>query len=180
MGCHTILSSYTAAATTTAATFSFTSTLTTTTAATPSQFSTSVSFQTRPMKPLFGSSFRTRAVITEDMIISKPVTEMSFYELLGIPETGTLPEIKQAYKRLARVYHPDVSPPERVKEHTERFIRIQDAYETLSDPNRRALYDFNQSCGLHLAFSAKNNVYPGDHEVKFLEFILFFSVFLTL
>ncbi|WP_369294414.1 J domain-containing protein, partial [Klebsiella pneumoniae] len=35
---------------------------------------------------------------------------MSYYELLGIPETGTLGEIKQAYKQLSRKCHPDVSP----------------------------------------------------------------------
>ncbi|MBF6096444.1 J domain-containing protein, partial [Nocardia cyriacigeorgica] len=59
---------------------------------------------------------------------------MSFYELLGITESGTLPEIKQACKQLARKYHPDVSPPARVEEYTRRFIRVQEAYETLSDP----------------------------------------------
>lgn len=81
--------------------------------------------------------------------------ELSFYELLGIPESGTLPEIKQAYKQLARKYHPDVSPPDRVGEYTERFIRVQEAYETLSDPRRRALYDRDMASGLHLAFSAR-------------------------
>ncbi|OWM76777.1 chaperone protein dnaJ 20, chloroplastic-like [Punica granatum] len=81
----------------------------------------------------------------------------TFYELLGIPETGTLPEIKQAYKQLARKYHPDVSPPDRVEEHTRRFIRVLEAYETLSDPRRRALYDRNMAKGLHLAFSARRS-----------------------
>ncbi|CAI9771160.1 unnamed protein product [Fraxinus pennsylvanica] len=78
----------------------------------------------------------------------------SFYDLLGIPETGTLIEIKQAYKQLARKYHPDVSPPGRSEEYTRQFIRIQEAYETLSDPERRALYDLDMAKGLHLAFSA--------------------------
>ncbi|CAI9771159.1 unnamed protein product [Fraxinus pennsylvanica] len=78
----------------------------------------------------------------------------SFYDFLGIRETGTLIEIKQAYKQLARKYHPDVSPPGRSEEHTRRFIRIQEAYETLSDPEKRALYDLDMAKGLHLAFSA--------------------------
>ncbi|KAL9237835.1 hypothetical protein vseg_012337 [Gypsophila vaccaria] len=162
MGCHTILSSH--ATTTTTTTFFFPSTLT---ATTPSRFPTSVSFQTRPMNPPpLRSTFKTRAMLTE-YLTSDSVTELSLYELLGISETVTLPEIKRAYKQLARVYHPDVSPPDRVKEHTDRFIRIQDAYETLSDPNRRAHYDFDLSCGLvSLAFSPRhNNVhYPCDHE----------------
>ncbi|KAI3440848.1 J domain-containing protein [Psidium guajava] len=81
--------------------------------------------------------------------------EASFYDLLGIPESGTLPEIKQAYKQLARKYHPDVSPPDRVDEYTQRFIRVQEAYETLSDPRRRAVYDRDLARGIHLAFSAR-------------------------
>ncbi|KAK6161710.1 hypothetical protein DH2020_005091 [Rehmannia glutinosa] len=82
-------------------------------------------------------------------------TAMSFYELLGIPQTGSLVEIKQAYKQLARKYHPDVSPPGRVEEYTQTFIRVQEAYETLSDPRSRELYDRDMAKGLHLAFTAR-------------------------
>ncbi|CAN4095897.1 unnamed protein product [Withania somnifera] len=79
----------------------------------------------------------------------------TFYDLLGIPETGSLLEIKQAYKQLARKYHPDASPPDRVEEYTRRFIRVQEAYETLSDPGTRAIYDRDMAKGLHFAFSAR-------------------------
>ncbi|CAN4107168.1 unnamed protein product [Withania somnifera] len=79
----------------------------------------------------------------------------TFYDLLGIPESGSLLEIKQAYKQLARKYHPDVSPPDRVEEYTRRFIRVQEAYETLSDPGMRAMYDRDMAKGLHYAFSAR-------------------------
>ena len=79
----------------------------------------------------------------------------SFYELLGVPEWGTVVEVKQAYKQLARKYHPDVSPPGRVEEYTRRFIQVQEAYETLSDPARRALYDRDMAKGIHFAFSAR-------------------------
>ncbi|KAL1830368.1 hypothetical protein ACET3Z_000019 [Daucus carota] len=81
----------------------------------------------------------------------------SFYELLGISESGTLSEIKKAYKQLARKYHPDVSPAERAEEYTQRFILVQEAYETLSDPQSRALYDRDLSRGFHFAFSAARN-----------------------
>ncbi|KAL8128597.1 hypothetical protein V2J09_017752 [Rumex salicifolius] len=81
--------------------------------------------------------------------------EMTFYELLGIPETVTLPEIKKAYKQLARKYHPDVSPPGWVEEHTHRFILVQQAYDTLSDPTRRAVYDRDMARGIHLVFSSR-------------------------
>ncbi|KAL0382798.1 UNVERIFIED_CONTAM: Chaperone protein dnaJ 20, chloroplastic [Sesamum calycinum] len=92
----------------------------------PPQF---VSFRIRP-GPALRSSLN-------DTISERPA--MSFYELLGIPETGSLVEIKQAYKQLARKYHPDVSPPGRAEEYTQTFIRVQEAYETLSDPRESAL-----------------------------------------
>ncbi|KAI3450828.1 hypothetical protein Pfo_007493 [Paulownia fortunei] len=82
--------------------------------------------------------------------------DQSLYEVLGIAETGsTLSDIKKAYKKMARKYHPDVSPPDRVDEHTRRFIMVKEAYETLSNPQRRALYDKDLAEGLGLGFSAR-------------------------
>ncbi|KAF5193428.1 Chaperone protein dnaj 20 protein [Thalictrum thalictroides] len=86
---------------------------------------------------------------------------MSLYELLGISESGSFSEIKQAYKQLARKYHPDVSPPDRTEEYTKRFILVQEAYETLSDPSRRAMYDRDMARGLHLVFSARKGYDEG-------------------
>nr|XP_027093024.1 chaperone protein dnaJ 20, chloroplastic-like [Coffea arabica] len=77
----------------------------------------------------------------------------TFYDMLGISETGSISDIKKAYKQLARKYHPDVSPADRTEEYTKRFIEVQEAYETLSDPQTRALYDMNLGRGLHFAFS---------------------------
>ncbi|XP_044478731.1 chaperone protein dnaJ 20, chloroplastic-like [Mangifera indica] len=108
-------------------------------------------------------SFKIKAKINDALV--KESAGMSLYNLLGIPESGTLPEIKQAYKQLARKYHPDVSPPDRVEEYTKQFIRVQQAYETLSDPRRRALYDRDMSKGLHLAFSARKR-YQNDVEME--------------
>lgn len=86
---------------------------------------------------------------------------MSLYDLLGIPKNGTLAEIKQAYKQLARKYHPDVCPnPDQTEEYTKRFVQVQEAYEVLSDPPRRALYDQHLAMGFkyysHSMLSAKN------------------------
>ncbi|KAH7573008.1 hypothetical protein ACOSP7_006410 [Xanthoceras sorbifolium] len=108
-------------------------------------------------------SFKIKANFSDACV--KDLTGMTFYQLLGIPESGTLPEIKHAYKQLARKYHPDVSPPDRIEEYTRRFIRVQEAYETLSDPRRRALYDRDMSKGLQLAFSARRR-YQNDMEME--------------
>lgn len=80
---------------------------------------------------------------------------LSFYDLLGIPVSGSLLEIKQAYKQMVLKYHPDISPPDRVEEYTQKFIRLQEAYETLSDSRRKAMYDSDMDKGLHLSFSAR-------------------------
>jgi len=65
--------------------------------------------------------------------------EKEFYEILGIPRSSSEKEIKQAYRRLARQYHPDVNKNDKSAE--EKFKQINEAYEVLSDQNKRKLYD---------------------------------------
>ncbi|VVA28718.1 Hypothetical predicted protein, partial [Prunus dulcis] len=107
-----------------------------------------------------------KAAINDGVMVAEH-KELTFYELLGIPESGSVTQIKQAYKLLARKYHPDVSPPDRVEENTEKFIRVQEAYETLSDSRRRAMYDRDMARGLHLAFSARSCQYDEKPKRKF-------------
>src|SRR5262245_50690889 len=64
---------------------------------------------------------------------------MDFYIVLGIERGATLNDIKRAYKRLARKYHPDINPGDRMA--AQHFRQIADAYETLIDPDRRRMYD---------------------------------------
>ena len=62
-----------------------------------------------------------------------------YYKVLGVEKTATEKEIKQAFRRLARQHHPDVNPNDPKAE--ERFKEINEAYEVLSDPEKRRKYD---------------------------------------
>ncbi len=68
-----------------------------------------------------------------------PVPERDLYEILGVPRAATTEEIKKAYRRLAKRYHPDVNPGDEAAE--EKFKEVTAAFEVLSDPKRRKLYD---------------------------------------
>lgn len=66
-------------------------------------------------------------------------TKRDYYEILGVPRNATKDEIKKAYRQMAIKYHPDKNPGN--KEAEEKFKEAAEAYEVLSDDNKRARYD---------------------------------------
>jgi molecular chaperone DnaJ len=81
-----------------------------------------------------------------------------YYAILGVPRNATQEEIKRAYRRLAMKYHPDRNPGNREAE--EKFKEISEAYEVLSDPQKRALYDREGYAGL------KKSGYTGFEDIS--------------
>lgn len=79
-----------------------------------------------------------------------------YYEILGVPENASADEIKKAYRRLAKKYHPDANAND--PQAAERFKEIGEAYAVLSDPERRKQYDQMRSMGAFAGFGTR----PGD------------------
>ncbi|WP_030506811.1 molecular chaperone DnaJ [Microbispora rosea] len=70
---------------------------------------------------------------------TKDYLEKDYYAVLGVPKTASAEEIKKAYRKLARKYHPDANPGN--KETEEKFKEVSEAYDVLSDVKRRKEYD---------------------------------------
>lgn len=92
-------------------------------------------------------------------------SKLDYYELLGVRRNALVKEIRQAYRKLARKYHPDLNPGDKSAE--EKFKQIQEAYEVLSDSKKRQMYD-------RLGFYAENyqggpppGAAPGGQDVHF-------------
>ena len=76
-----------------------------------------------------------------------------FYEVLGVSKTASDAEIKKAYRKLAKKYHPDSNPNDAVA--AERFKEINEAYDVLSDPEKKKLYDQFGAAAFEAGFDPK-------------------------
>jgi DnaJ homolog subfamily B member 4 len=97
------------------------------------------------------------------------MSELNYYEVLEVPKGAKSDEIKKAYRKLAMKYHPDKNP-DSIEEASKRFQEIGEAYDVLSDPSKRAIYDQYGIEGLRdgdidingersSAYAYKNNAY---------------------
>src|SRR5688500_13404966 len=68
-----------------------------------------------------------------------PTATKDFYKVLGVAENASSPEIKKAYRKLAKQYHPDANPNDAAA--AERFKEVSEAYSVLSDEDKRKQYD---------------------------------------
>src|SRR5437660_12530975 len=89
-------------------------------------------------------------------------SKTDYYELLGVPRKATAKDIRAAFRKLARKYHPDLNPGDKAAE--EKFKQLQEAYDVLSDSKKRQMYDQygfyseNAPAGDHATAGGDSNV----------------------
>ena len=72
-------------------------------------------------------------------MVTDKMTKRDYYEILGVSKSATSDEIKKAYRKVAMQFHPDRNPGDKPAE--EKFKEAAEAYEILSDADKRAQYD---------------------------------------
>src|SRR5512139_2292690 len=88
------------------------------------------------------------------------MSKRDYYQVLSVPRNATEDEIKKAYRRLAMKFHPDRNPND--KEAEEKFKEAKEAYEVLTDAQKRAAYDQFGHAGLDAARGGGSGFNPAD------------------
>src|SRR6266571_9034158 len=93
-----------------------------------------------------------------------------YYKTLGVARGASADEIKKTFRKLARKYHPDVNPGDKKAE--EKFKEINEAYEVLSDPEKRQKYDtlgpnWQEQFGPNVASTRRSYQYNGGRSIPY-------------
>ena len=86
-----------------------------------------------------------------------------YYEVMGVPKNASDDEIKKAYRKLAKKYHPDLHPGDKAAE--ENFKEVNEAYEVLSNPEKKARYDQFGHAGVDPNFGGGPGGSPFDADI---------------
>ena len=89
-----------------------------------------------------------------------------YYKLLGIKRTANSAEIKKAYRKLSREYHPDKNKDN--PEAKDKFAAVANAYETLKDSNKRRIYDNEGEEGLKKSEQPRGNMWDPFHQYIYI------------
>ncbi len=87
--------------------------------------------------------------------------QRDYYDILGLPRTASADDIKRAYRKLAKKYHPDRNPQDKTAES--RFKEVQTAYEVLHDPQKRQQYDTFGQAGPEAGQPGWRSAPSGEH-----------------